>query len=216
MSRRLSLGAAACVALVLAVPWARDRAEDLGGEALGWLEVWGLRMPDWHPYQREVTATLTRGSRVDAAGVAALRRRGFQGIVNLTRENDEDEAAARALGMAFLRVPLIDNTAPTDAQMKIFLDFVTTRAHQPTYVHCEAGIGRTGVAVAVYRMAVQGWSADRALAEANEDVSVLPCQRIYLEGFARRLAQGAIAGYPLRPSSDASKKPQAASSTPNR
>lgn len=42
--------------------------------------------------------------------------------------------------------------------MKKFLDFANDPAHQPTYVHCEAGKGRTGCAVACYRMAIQGWT----------------------------------------------------------
>jgi protein tyrosine/serine phosphatase len=33
------------------------------------------------------------------------------------------------------------------------------------YVHCQAGMDRTGFAVAAYRILVDGWDADRAMAE---------------------------------------------------
>jgi predicted protein tyrosine phosphatase len=92
-------------------------------------------------------------------------------------------------------VPLIDNTAPSSAQMKAFLDFVTAPEHQPAFVHCDAGIGRTGVAVAVYRMAVQQWPLERALAEGDAPVHILPCPRRFLRAFAGELARGKIAGY---------------------
>jgi protein tyrosine phosphatase (PTP) superfamily phosphohydrolase (DUF442 family) len=192
-------GAAVIAATVALVPPLHDAFEDGAGRALGELEARGLKMPNWHPYQSQVSPTLTRGSEVDAAGVADLQRRGFKAIVNLTVENHLDEPAARAAGLAFLRVPLIDNTAPSVEQMKAFLDFVTEPAHQPAYVHCDAGIGRTGVAVAVYRMAVQGWPVERALAEADQPVHILPCQRRFLRAFAAELSAGHIAGYPVQP-----------------
>ena len=198
-ARWAGLALAGLLALGWSVPRSRDFLLDFFGAALGHLEARGLRLPNWHPYQAEVSKTLTRGSEIDAQGVAALARRGFHGIVNLTVENHDDEAAARALGLAFLRVPLIDNTAPTEAQMVAFLDFVGDPRHQPVYVHCDAGIGRTGVAVAVYRMAVEGWPEERAIAEADSPVHILPCQRRFLAAFARDLAAGRIPGYPKAP-----------------
>ena len=199
MRRAVAIAVALALALVgvtvALVPRLHDAVLDGCGRALGELEARGLRMPNWHPYQSQVSPTLTRGSEIDAAGVADLKRRGFKAIVNLTVENHDDEAAARALGLAFLRVPMIDNTAPTLAQMQAFLDFVSAPAHQPTYVHCDAGIGRTGVAVAVYRMAVQHWPLERAMAEANSPVHILPCQRRFLRAFADALAAGELRGY---------------------
>ena len=49
--------------------------------------------------------------------------------------------------------------------MKDFLDFATNPKNSPCYVHCEAGKGRTGVASACYRMAVEGWPPEKAIAE---------------------------------------------------
>jgi predicted protein tyrosine phosphatase len=174
---------------------ARETAWDGIGTTLGYLELVGIRFPDWHRYERPVSAAVTRGSRIDAKGVVELKRRGFRAIVNLTRENFDDEPTARELGLAFLRIPTVDNTAPTIEQMKLFLDFVQDPQHQPAYVHCEAGIGRTGIAIASYRMAVQGWSLDRALAEANAEYSIWPSQRRFLTAFSEALTVGHIAGY---------------------
>ena len=45
--------------------------------------------------------------------------------------------------------------------MKVIL----TPEYQPVFVHCQAGKDRTGLVVAVYRILVDGWSVDDAIAE---------------------------------------------------
>jgi protein-tyrosine phosphatase len=39
-------------------------------------------------------------------------------------------------------------------------------ANQPVFVHCEKGEDRTGALVAIYRIVKQGWTPERAYAEA--------------------------------------------------
>ncbi|MCC6806242.1 MAG: dual specificity protein phosphatase family protein [Deltaproteobacteria bacterium] len=149
------------------------------------------------PYQAAVSTGLGRGSAVDAQALAGLKARGYKSIVNLREEDDTDRLNARALGMGHLRLVITDQTAPTTAQMKQFLDFATNPVNQPVYVHCYAGVGRTGVAVACYRMAVQGWSASRALREAEFYQLWVPEQIAFIQQFGRDLTAGRIWGYPL-------------------
>jgi Tyrosine phosphatase family len=77
-------------------------------------------------------------------------------------------------------------------------------------VHCEAGKGRTGVATACYRMAVMGWSAVDALAEAKNFGCSVPRQQAFIEALGvmlqghdpARAAGGAVdelGRYPLKP-----------------
>jgi Tyrosine phosphatase family len=39
---------------------------------------------------------------------------------------------------------------------------------KPTFIHCMEGKDRTGLAIAIYRCQVQGWSAEKAIKEANQ------------------------------------------------
>lgn len=176
----------------------RDSFVDVGGGLIGLAGILGMTYPVT-AYQAQVSPALSRGSRLGAGGLDALAAQGFRGVVNLCAENDADSGNAARLGMSSLRLAIIDNTPPTQAQMKQFLDFVSDPAHQPAYVHCQAGKGRTGVAVACYRMAVDGWTAEKALAEAKKFGLGIPEQEDFILQFGTDLAAGRIAGYPAKP-----------------
>src|SRR5438309_4364413 len=57
---------------------------------------------------------------------------------------------------------------PEDAEVVAFLRIVTTPSFQPVLVHCAHGADRTGMMVAIYRIAVQGWSKQDALKEMTD------------------------------------------------
>ena len=172
---------------------------DGAAESIGVAELAGLRYPV-SDYESKVDANLTRGSRIeDAKGYDSLKQQGFKGIVDLTMEGTNDEKFAAKAGLNPLNIKILDNSAPTQGQMKQFLDFATNPKNQPCYVHCEAGKGRTGVATACYRMAVDGWPPDKALAEAKKFGLALPNQTEFIQQFGKDLAAGKIAGYPKAP-----------------
>lgn len=49
--------------------------------------------------------------------------------------------------------------------MKQFFDVVLDRAKQPVFFHCAHGRDRTGTMAAPYRIEIDGWTADEAIAE---------------------------------------------------
>ena len=179
-----------------------DAFFDGGAASVGVGELLGVTYPVT-TYQAKVDDNLSRGSRLSDSGIAQLQAGGYKSVINLCAENDDDTPRAAALGMNSLHLPILDNTAPTQGQVKQFLDFATSPANEPAYVHCEAGQGRTGVMSACYRMAVDGWSADAAIAEAKQMGMKLPDQLQFLQQFGQDLSAGKIAGYPVAPAASA-------------
>lgn len=112
---------------------------------------------------------LFRGAQPDAAALAQLHARGIRTVINLRPPDeawDGEPAAARALGLVHHTVPLRGFDAPGDAAMSQVLALITA-SPGPVYIHCEYGADRTGTVIACYRIRHDGWSAERALAEAQ-------------------------------------------------
>lgn len=97
-----------------------------------------------------VDAQLWRGSAPDRAGYAALADQGVKTIIDLRAEDLKvDEAYINSLGMELVRIPMRDGQAPSDQQMDLFLNTVRNSGGL-AFVHCGAGVGRTGTMAAAY------------------------------------------------------------------
>jgi len=147
---------------------------------------------------RRVTQDLTWGPNlVDVRGYAWLKDQGFNAIVDLTLEGAENVEAAVQAKLTLANIQIAAGHAPTHAQMKAFLDFVTNPAHQPCFVHCAGATGRSAVAIACFRLATQGWTFEAAGREARDNGLENTEQLDYLKDFAVALSAGKIAGYPF-------------------
>jgi protein tyrosine phosphatase (PTP) superfamily phosphohydrolase (DUF442 family) len=108
---------------------------------------------------RVVDDQLWRGGRPGEAGYAVLAEAGVKTIVDLRAEANVTvpEDRIERLGMTLVQIPIRDGQAPTDEQVALFLDTVR-KAPGLVYVHCMAGVGRTGTMVAAYLVALKGVS----------------------------------------------------------
>ena len=158
------------------------------------------------PYTYQISRLTSRGERPDPAKLAELTpRQGYRATVNLCAEMPAGDAPAiAAAGLAGVlttsHVPITDMETPTIEQLTGILDLLSGPGAEPTYVHCEAGKGRTGVVIACYRMAVHGWSAADALREAVNFGCSVPKQQAFIQEFGDLLQACVVPGrYPLRP-----------------
>lgn len=119
------------------------------------------------PAFREVAGGLYRAGQPTPEGFAILKRRGFKTVINLRAENDE-ETVVKKLGMKYVHIPLSGWHGVPDEAIQTFFPVLKDAENYPVIIHCKRGADRTGVMVGFYRIAFQGWSADRAYKEARE------------------------------------------------
>jgi protein tyrosine/serine phosphatase len=161
------------------------------GRFIGRLEMRGLRFPVRHYRAWVEPGVLMRGSRLTVAETEGLLALGIRSIVNLCAENDTDRERQERLqlyrrGLRVEHFDVLDNDVLTHAQIDFFLSWVNDPIDQPCYVHCEAGKGRTGVAVACFRLS-RGWTLDAALVEARRYGMTLPEQIACVSAFVSRI-----------------------------
>lgn len=94
---------------------------------------------------------LWRGAAPTPEGYRELATQGATTIVDLRAEEgiEEDIAVAKGLGINVVRIPMRDGQTPTRAEVARFLEVVQGSPGK-VFVHCGAGVGRTGTMVGSY------------------------------------------------------------------
>ncbi|RMH10940.1 MAG: hypothetical protein D6695_10385 [Planctomycetota bacterium] len=98
-----------------------------------------------------------------------------------------EQRTASVLGVERVCLPLFGDGTGDPNQYVEALRIMLDDKRSPVLVHCSAGSQRTGAAIALYRMRVDGWTLDQALAEAqrfDHDPKSNPKLRSYLERWA--------------------------------
>lgn len=119
--------------------------------------------------QHVVDASMLRGSAPHSAETyRALATQGVTTIVDLRAEHHVTEAAPaktealRKLGLDYVHIPIRDGQPPSEAEVKRFLE-AKGNSEGRVFVHCGAGVGRTGSMVAAYLVQSGKANADEAL-----------------------------------------------------
>lgn len=162
--RRLFSGTRWVVALLLIGGCATTQAGSHSVRALG-------SVPQDLPVFAQVDEGFYRGGQPTPAGIRHLAQMGVRTIISLrqpgARGLQEERQLAEQFGMRWVNIPMWCWWRPSHAQVEDFLAVVTDPVSRPVYVHCRQGVHRTGIMVALYRVASQGWTPARAYAEAR-------------------------------------------------
>ena len=114
-----------------------------------------------------VSDGLYRGAQPsEAEGYASLAAMGVKTLVNLRGGHDERELCRR-YGLEYVYIPM-KAWSFDEADVIRFLQVVSRSENQPVFVHCRRGADRAGMAVAVYRVVIEGWSKEDALFEMTK------------------------------------------------
>jgi tyrosine-protein phosphatase SIW14 len=112
----------------------------------------------------EVSPTLYRGGQPNEQGFEALAKQGIQIVVDLRGDRKSERQEVTGLGMRY--VPMHWQCSfPKDRIFADFIKLIRANPGKKIFVHCRVGDDRTGMMVAAYRMAEEGWSAERAKKE---------------------------------------------------
>ena len=114
---------------------------------------------------RVVDERLWRGDAPSPAGYANLAARGVTTVVDLRAERNlvVPETQLEELGVERIHIPIRDGQTPDQAQVDQFLE-VVRRSEGVVYLHCGAGVGRTGAMAATRLLAsdeASNWAALR-------------------------------------------------------
>jgi membrane-associated phospholipid phosphatase/predicted protein tyrosine phosphatase len=137
-----------------------------------------------------VTAHVWIGSALHEREAVAAVRAGVTAVLDVTAEFSAPPAF-RALH--YRNVPVLDLTAPTQAQLADMVQFVAAESHPGiVYVHCKIGYSRSAAAVAAHLIASgAAHTADEALAvlqKARPSMIIRPEARTAISAFAARHA----------------------------
>jgi len=121
------------------------------------------------PNGGRVNDYLYRGGQPRAEGIQELKKLGITTIVDLRGENPTQRASERqqaeSLGIRFVSIPVSGWDPPSNEQVAQFLALFRNHPKEKVFIHCRFGDDRTGVFVATYRMAYEGWPATQAMNE---------------------------------------------------
>ncbi|HET8948725.1 MAG TPA: sulfur transferase domain-containing protein [Candidatus Polarisedimenticolia bacterium] len=125
--------------------------------------------------------TVACAGAVTPAAIAEVKKMGYKAVFNLRLPDEPgadieaEAAAARASGLSFVHLPL-NSAAPDTAIVDRFLQAIADPANQPAFIHCHSG-SRAAALWLVKRVMQDGWSRERAEAEASELGTIKPATK---------------------------------------
>jgi hypothetical protein len=112
----------------------------------------------------QVTPTLFRGGRPTEEGFACLAKMGVSIVISTEGKYKDLHKPVERLGMQYVSM-FWECSFPQDHTFAKFLQLLRDNPGKKVFVYCRYGDDRTGMMIAAYRIAEQGWSGEEAKQE---------------------------------------------------
>jgi len=138
---------------------------------------------------KRLDTTVACAGATTAQAVPEIKKMGFASIINLRQASEpgaeiEAEAeAAKAAGIRYYHIPF-DHAAPDPAAVDKFLEAISAKDSEPSFVHCASG-SRAATMWFIKRMVVDHWDAERAEKEAAALGMTNPALKQFALDYAR-------------------------------
>jgi hypothetical protein len=109
----------------------------------------------------QISPTLYRGGRPTEEGLACLGKMGVSIVISTEGSFKDLHKPVERLGMRYVSM-FWECSFPRDHIFAEFLQLLRDNPGKRVFVYCHFGDDRTGMMIAAYRMAEQGWSAEEA------------------------------------------------------
>ena len=144
----------------------------------------------------KVNDFLYRGAQPKENGVEQLKTLGIDTIVDLRSELHgliaNERQRAESLGIRYINLSGSGWSTAKDEQIAQFFSLVRERPRRKIFIHCWLGGDRSGMFIAAYRIAVEGWSPEQAIQEMRSFHYLHfwhPNMARWVKAFPDRLAQ---------------------------
>jgi tyrosine-protein phosphatase SIW14 len=115
----------------------------------------------------QITPTLFRGGRPTEEGLACLAKMGVSIVISTEGKYKDLRKPVERLGMQYVSM-FWECSFPEDHIFAKFLQLLRDNPGKKVFVYCHYGDDRTGMMIAAYRIAEQGWSAEEAKEEMKD------------------------------------------------
>lgn len=102
-----------------------------------------------------------RGAQPAAEGYETLKRMGIKTVIDL-RTSESEKLQVEAAGMKAIAIPIEMTRKGLKEKVEQVVAIMSNPENQPVFVHCRHGQDRTGIVVAAYRLALDGWKHKEA------------------------------------------------------
>jgi tyrosine-protein phosphatase SIW14 len=145
-----------------------------------------------------------RGAQPGQGDFQALKTLGVKTVVDLQNDpTDYEKSSVEALGMKYVNIPMSGSSKPERAKVDQFLKLLDDPSTGVVFVHCKAGIHRTGVMGAAYRVNKYGWNYDQAYQEMKNYQFTSGLVHGSFKSFVKDYADGAMAAKTTKAASEA-------------